>query len=222
MGMALVKICGVNDAAGRDAALAGGAAYLGFVFFATSPRNLAPAAASALAGPVRGHAETVAVTVDADDALLTAIASHLAPDWLQLHGKESLARAAAVRRFARKGVIKAVSVAQADDLAGAEVYRGSADMLLLDAKAPADAALPGGNGAAFDWTLLTSWRPPLPWMLSGGLTPENVKAALEMTGAPRADVSSGVEAAPGVKDPIRIRSFLVAANAASARDRFGA
>ncbi|MDX2234703.1 MAG: phosphoribosylanthranilate isomerase [Hyphomonadaceae bacterium] len=211
--MTETKICGLSEPAGVAAALAGGARYLGFVFFPRSPRHVEPARAGALAAPARGRADTVAVTVDADDALLAAIAAALAPDWIQLHGNEPPARVAAVRRFAGKGVIKALPIARAEDFADAARF-ADADRLLFDAKAPPGAQLPGGNGAAFDWGLLRGRTVPRPWLLSGGLTPDNVAEALRESGAGAVDVSSGVESAPGVKDPARILRFLDAARSA--------
>jgi phosphoribosylanthranilate isomerase len=207
------KICGVSDRAAVEAALTGGARYLGFVFFPKSPRHVAPDQAGALAQLARGRADTVAVTVNADDAQLAAIAAGLAPDWIQLHGAESPARVAAARRFARKGVIRAVGVARAADLEGLDAYAPVTDLFLFDAKAPETAALPGGNGAAFDWRILRGRTFPKPWMLSGGLAAENLREAVTESGAVAVDVSSGVESAPGVKDPSRIAAFLVAAKA---------
>lgn len=213
--MALVKICGVNDPASLDAAVAGGARYVGFNFFPKSPRYVTPEKAAALAARVRGRIEIAAVTVDADDGLLAEIDARLAPDWLQLHGAESPARAGAVRRFARQGIIKALPIARAEDFAVVPAAAAAADILLFDAKAPPGAALPGGNGAAFDWTLLSGRSIPKPWMLSGGLHPGNVAEAIRDSGAAQVDVASGVERAPGVKDPARIAAFLDAAQARS-------
>lgn len=211
--MALVKICGLRTAETVDAALRGEARYLGFNFFPKSPRFVTPEAAAALAGPARGRADTVAVVVDAEDALLAQIAARLAPDWIQLHGAERPDRVAAVRRFARKGVIKALAIARPEDFAAVAPAAAAADMLLFDAKAPAGSVLPGGNGAAFDWPLLAGRSIPKPWLLSGGLTPDNVAEAVRASGASQVDVASGVESAPGVKDPDRIMAFLAAAAA---------
>ena len=209
--MAEVKICGLNDPAGVAAALDGKARWLGFNFFARSPRYVSPERAAALAGPVAGRADTVAVTVDADDATLAAIAAALKPDWIQLHGREDPARAASVRRYARKGIIKVIGVADAGDLAAADLFAPVVDMVMFDAKAPAGAALPGGNGAAFDWRMLRGRKVARPWLLSGGLTTENVAEAVRESGAIAVDVASGVESAPGVKDALRIARFLAAA-----------
>lgn len=188
---------------------------LGFVFYPKSPRHVSPEQAGWLAGAARGRAEIVAVTVDADESLLAHIRNAVNPDWVQLHGEESPAAAARAKAFARKGVIKALPIARAEDFASAEAYGPVVDMLLFDAKAPAGAALPGGNGAAFDWSLLHGRRMPKPWILSGGLTPENVCEAIAASGATAVDVSSGVERAPGLKDEARIAAFLAAARGAS-------
>jgi phosphoribosylanthranilate isomerase len=209
--MADVKICGLSDVAGVAASLEGRARWLGFNFFPKSPRCVTADRAAALAGPARGRAETVAITVDPDDALLSAIAGTLAPDWVQLHGKESPARVAEAKRFAKRGVIKALGIARAEDFADVERYAAVADMILFDAKAPAGAAMPGGLGTAFDWRLMQGRRVGKPWLLSGGLTPENVAEAVRESGAAAVDVASGVESAPGVKDPALIARFLAAA-----------
>ena len=206
-----VKICGLNDPASVAAALDGKARWLGFNFFPKSPRYVSPERAAALAGPAAGRADTVAVTVDADEATLAAIAAALKPDWIQLHGREDPARAASVRRYARKGIIKVIGVADAGDLAAADLFAPAVDRLMFDTKAPAGAALPGGNGAAFDWQMLRARKFARPWLLAGGLTPENVAEAIATSGAEAVDVASGVESAPGVKDPERIARFLAAA-----------
>jgi phosphoribosylanthranilate isomerase len=208
--MTEVKICGLSDPEGVAAALAGEARFVGFVFFPRSPRHVSLEKAAALAVSARGRADIVAVTVDADETLLGAIAATLAPDWIQFHGGETPARVAAARRFARKGAIKALPIARAEDFAPVAAFGEAADMLMFDAKAPQGAALPGGNGAAFDWRLLRGRSVPRPWLLSGGLTPENLREALFESGAGAVDVSSGVESAPGVKDPERIARFLAA------------
>ncbi len=207
------KICGLSDVPGVDAALAGGARYVGFVFFPKSPRNIAPDKAAALAAPARGRADIVAVTVDATDEALATISAALRPDWIQLHGAEAPARVAAARRYARKGVIRAFGIARAADFASVDAYASVADAFLFDAKAPPEAALPGGNGAAFDWRILSGRTIARPWFLSGGLSAENLAEAVAESGAGAVDVSSGVERAPGVKDPLRIAEFLAAAKA---------
>lgn len=207
------KICGLNDRAGLEAALAGRARFVGLVFFPKSPRHVTFDQAASLAAHARGRAEVVAVTVNADDALLQEIAARLAPDWLQLHGDEPPARIEAVRRFAKRGIIKAIPIARSEDFAAASAY-DSADWLLFDAKAPPNAALPGGNGAAFDWRLLQGRAIAKPWFLSGGLDGSNLATAIVESGARAVDVSSGVEAAPGLKDALKISRFLAAAHAA--------
>lgn len=210
-----VKICGLRDERSVDAALAAGAAWLGFVFFAPSPRNIDVTRAAALARRARGAAGVVALTVDAADDLLAAIAGTLRPDLLQLHGGETPERVAAIRRSHGIPIMKAVGVAGPDDLDGTGRH-GAADRLLLDAKPPRNATRPGGNGAAFDWTLLAGFAPRQPWFLSGGLEPANVAAALAATGASAVDVSSGVESAPGRKDPELIHAFVRAVRQAEA------
>jgi phosphoribosylanthranilate isomerase len=205
-----VKICGLRTPADVEAAARAGAAYAGFVFFPPSPRHLAlaDARAAALAAPA-GLAK-VALTVDADDATLDAILAAVPLDMLQLHGAETPGRLAEIRARYGLPVMKAVGLADAGDLAAFDRYSSVADQLLVDARPPLGAALPGGNGRAFDWHLLAgrSWR--LPWMLAGGLDPDTVAAAIRITGARQVDVSSGVERAPGVKDPDRIARFVAA------------
>lgn len=206
--MTRAKICGLSTPDAVAAALAGGAAWLGFVFFPASPRAVDAVQARQLAEPARGPAEIVAVTVGADDRLLTEIALVLRPDWVQLHGAETPARAAEVRRLTGAKVIRALPVSGAEDVAAAAAWSGAADALMFDARPPADAALPGGVGARFDWGLLQGRAPGGLWFLAGGLDPDNVAEAVRRTGAPAVDVSSGVESAPGVKDPALIRAFL--------------
>ena len=207
-----VKICGLSTPDTLDAALDAGADMVGLVLVERSPRRVSLDAAASLAERARGRAAVVALVVDAPDEVLRRIAEALRPDWLQLHGRETPERAAAVRARFGLPVMKAVGVGQAADLARARAYAGAADRLLLDAKPPPGAALPGGNGRAFDWRLLAGLDLPLPFMLSGGLTPANVAQALRLA-RPDAglDVSSGVETAPGVKDADAIRAFLSAA-----------
>jgi len=208
-----VKICGLSDPEGMDAALAAGADYVGLVFFPASPRNVSLETAAALARRARGKAAIVALVVDPEDDALAAIAETVQPDILQLHGRESAERVAAIRARIGRPVMKALAVAGAEDLAAAGDYP-AADRILLDAKPPRDAARPGGNGLAFDWSLLEGFRPARPWLLSGGLSPENVGAAIAFTRAAGVDVSSGVESAPGRKDPERIAAFVAAARRA--------
>ncbi len=206
-----VKICGLRTEADVAAVAAAGAAYAGFVFFAKSPRNLTLPEAKrlALAAPV-GLAK-VALTVDADDATLDALVADVPLDMLQLHGRETPARVAEVRARYGLPVMKAMGVADEGDLSGLMEMSLVADQLLIDAKPPKSAALPGGNGLAFDWRLLVGRKWLRPWMLAGGLTPANVAEAVRLTGARQVDVSSGVESAPGVKDAGRIAAFVEAA-----------
>jgi phosphoribosylanthranilate isomerase len=206
-----VKICGLKTPADVAAVAASGAAYAGFVFFAKSPRNLTiPAARElALAAPV-GLAK-VALVVDAEDAFLDAITEAMPLDMLQLHGHESPDRVAEVRARYGLPVMKAVGVADEGDLAAVFDYSLVADQILVDAKPPKNADLPGGNGLSFDWRLVAQRRWLRPWMLAGGLTPDNVAEAIRLTNARQVDVSSGVESAPGIKDAGRITAFVKAA-----------
>jgi len=213
----IIKICGLSTAPTLDAALDAGADVVGFVFFEKSPRHLALDAARALAQRARGRAKIAALTVDASDAALAAIVAAVAPDFLQLHGRETPARVMEIKRRFGLAAIKAIGVSGAGDLAAAGAYAEAADRLLFDAKAPKDARHPGGNGVAFDWRLLAGLESPRPWLLSGGLDPDNVAQAIAVTGARGVDVSSGVESAPGVKDIARIEAFVAAARAAFAR-----
>ena len=202
-----VKICGLSDEESVDAALEAGADFVGFVFFPPSPRNVEIAAATALARRARGKAQIVALTVDADDVLITGITEGLRPDLLQLHGKETPARAAAVRKLIGRPVMKAIGVAKAADLGRTRDYP-AAERFLLDTKPPEDATRPGGNAAAFDWRILEGFVSSKPWLLAGGLKPANVASALAATGTGGVDVSSGVESAPGKKDSTLIRAFV--------------
>lgn len=208
-----VKICGLTQAPHVAAAIAAGASYVGFVFFARSPRHLGLEAARALALEVPPGVARVALVVNPTDAELAAILQVVPVDMLQLHGSESPARVAEVRARHGLPVMKAVGVAEADDLSALGAYEAVADQILVDAKAPRGAPLPGGNGLAFDWRLIAGreWRRP--WMLAGGLTPDNVAQAVRLTGARQVDVSSGVESAPGIKDTGRIAAFIAAARA---------
>ncbi len=206
-----VKICGLKTETALEAALVGGADYVGLVFFPPSPRNVTPAAAKALADKARGRARIVALAVDPDDALIDTITSAVAPDLIQLHGEETPERVAAIRRRCGTPVMKAVKVETSDDARRALAYREAADLILFDARAPADSTRPGGNGAPFDWRTLAAVKDEVAYMLSGGLTPDNVADAIEATGAKIVDVSSGVETGPGEKDPELIRRFLRAA-----------
>lgn len=206
-----VKICGLRTAADVEAVARAGAAYAGFVFFAKSPRNLSIAEAKlvALAAPT-GLAK-VALVVNADDAALEAILSQVPIDMLQLHGAESPERVSEVRTRFGLPVMKAVGLSGEADLAAIMDYSLVADQLLIDAKPGSGTDLPGGNGLAFDWRLLVGRRWLRPWMLAGGLSAQNVAAAIRLTGARQVDVSSGVEVAPGVKDAALITAFVRAA-----------
>ncbi len=210
-----VKICGLTEARDVAAAVEAGAAYVGFVFFEKSPRHLEPAAAAALAGDVPPGVAKVALTVDADDASLDRLCAAVPLDMLQLHGAETPARVAEVRARHGLPVMKALGISGAADLAAIDRYAQVADQLLIDAKPPPGATRPGGNAIAFDWGLVEGREWSLPWLLAGGLTPENVAEAVRRSGARQLDVSSGVETAPGHKDPARIRAFIAAARAAA-------
>ncbi|PRX37567.1 phosphoribosylanthranilate isomerase [Meinhardsimonia xiamenensis] len=201
------KICGLTRAEDVAAAVSAGAAYLGFVFFPRSPRHLDIDRAAELALGVPPGVAKVALTVDADDAMLEAILARVPVDMLQLHGRESPARVAEIKARFGLPVMKAVGVADEDDLAHLDRYAGVADQLLVDAKPPPGADRPGGNAVAFDWRLVAGRRWAVPWMLAGGLTPDNVAEAVRLTGARQVDVSSGVESAPGIKDAARIAEF---------------
>jgi phosphoribosylanthranilate isomerase len=207
------KICGLSTAETVAAAVAGGARFVGFVFYPASPRNVTPAQAGALARGVPPGVTRVGVLVDPGDDLLAAVLAAAPLDLLQLHGRETPERLAAIRRRFGKSLMKAIPVAAAEDLGAAEAYLDTADWLMFDAKPPRGKsdAMPGGNGLAMDWALLGGRRWPVPWMLSGGLTPENIAEAVHISGAPALDVSSGVERAPGIKDPAKIASFLARA-----------
>ena len=205
----LVKICGLKTPEMLDAALDAGADMVGFVFFPPSPRHIAtPDAARALGARVEGRARKVALTVDADESLLEQIVETLRPDMLQLHGRETPHRVERLRGYFGLPVMKALPVAEARDLEAVQRYSEVADWLLFDARAPKEATRPGGLGQPFDWHLLENVDVVLPFMLSGGLTPDNVAEALRMTRAPAVDVSSGVERAPGEKDAEKIRAFI--------------
>ena len=208
------KICGLSTPESVAAAVNAGAAYVGFVFFGKSPRNVSPEIARDLALDVPEGVAKVALTVDADDGFLDRILETVPLDMLQLHGHETPARVLEIRQRYGLPVMKAVGVAVEADLPALDAYARVADQLLVDAKPPKTAELPGGNGLAFDWRLIAGRRWPVPWMLAGGLTPDNLAIAAELTGAKQVDVSSGVESAPGVKDKDRIAAFLKAARGA--------
>jgi phosphoribosylanthranilate isomerase len=215
----IVKICGLSSAPAVEAALRAGADVVGFVFFARSPRHVAFEAARALGARARGRARIAALSVDADDEALARIVEALAPDVLQLHGRETPARVKEIGRRFACATMKAVGVAAPGDLAAAARFDDVADFLLIDAKPPKDAALPGGNGLPFDWRLARGFSPRTPWLLSGGLDPGNVAEAIALTGARGVDVSTGVESAPGVKDEGKIAAFVAAAREAFARSK---
>ncbi len=206
-----VKICGLTTAQSLITAVDAGARYVGFVFFKKSPRHLETRQAAALALEVPAGVAKVALTVNASDADLDAIVNNVPLDMLQLHGSESPARVVELRARYGLPVLKAVGIRDADDLAALDEYSAVANQILVDAKPPRNAVLPGGNGLAFDWRLIANRRWPVPWMLAGGLTPDNVAEAIALTGATQVDVSSGVESAPGVKDTALIKAFIAAA-----------
>ena len=203
-----VKICGLKTVDALAAALDAGADMVGLVFFPASPRNVEITEAAQLSQLAAGKATVVALTVDADDALLDRIVAEVKPQLLQLHGHETPARVAAVRKRYGIAVMKALAVATPADALGALAYRDAADLILFDAKAPKGSVIPGGNGVTFDWRLLDGVKNKVSFMLSGGLTLANVGDAIRATGAEIVDLSSGVESAPGVKDPDKIRAFV--------------
>lgn len=215
-----VKICGISSEPALAATIAAGADYFGLVIFPPSPRHLEPTAAAALAGLARARSRiaSVALLVDPGDDLVDAVCRIVDPDLVQLHGRETVDRVAAIRARAGRRIIKAVSVAGAADVAAGEAYHAPgtlADIVLFDARPPPDpSALPGGNGLAFDWHMLEGLADRMPFALAGGLTPDNVAAAIRLTGAGLVDVSSGVESRPGEKDPDLIHRFLQAAKTA--------
>ena len=206
-----IKICGLNTPAALDAALTARADYAGFVFFPPSPRHLPLADAAALGARAAGRIIRVGLFVDADDPAIAEAVAAAQLDILQLHGEESPARAAQVGAQFGLPVWKALPVTSAADVSRAAKYAGAVDLVLFDAKTPKGAALPGGMGLTFDWSLIAGWKGPLAWGLAGGLSPDNVAQAARKTGAPLVDVSSGVESAPGVKDMDRIAAFAYAA-----------
>jgi len=210
----IVKICGLKTPEAVDAAVNAGADMMGFMFFGPSPRNLDTTTAAELMARVSDSVTKVALTVDADDALLADIVENTSAQLLQLHGSESPGHVTALKARFGLPVMKMLPVSIAADLAAAKDYEGVADRLLFDAKPPKDATRPGGNALAFDWKVLQGFTSLLPWMLAGGLTAENVAAAIRISGATEVDVSSGVEDAPGVKNTDKIRAFIAAAKSA--------
>lgn len=212
-----IKICGLKTPEAIDAALAGGATHIGFIFFPKSPRNISPEDAGRLRRAARGRAKAVAVTVDADDTTLDRIVAATQPDMLQLHGKETPARVAEVKARYGLPAIKALSVSAPSDLDAAAPYAGIADRFLFDAKPPKDSVLPGGNGVSFDWRILSGLDLGTGYFLSGGLDAGNVGEAIRLAHPAGVDVSSGVESAPGVKDIGKIEAFFRAVRAATAK-----
>jgi phosphoribosylanthranilate isomerase len=210
----LIKICGLNTPAALDAAIEARADYAGLVVFPPSPRHVALAEAAALGARAAGRIKLVGLFVDAVDELIAETVAAAKLDVIQLHGKEDPARAAALRAAFGLPIWKALSVATREDVARAETYAGAADLMLFDAKPPKGAALPGGLGLVFDWSLLAGYRSSMAWGLAGGLGPDNVAEAARLTRAPLVDVSSGVETAPGVKDADLIAAFCRATRSA--------
>jgi phosphoribosylanthranilate isomerase len=213
----IVKICGLSTVQALDVALDAGADMVGFVFFPPSPRNVSLDAARALGVRVTGRAKKVALSVDADDELLTAMVRSLSPDFLQLHGRESPERVSVIKARFKLPVIKALAIEAKSDFAHVKTYASAGDWILLDAKAPADATRPGGLGKPFDWALLRGAIPGVPVILSGGLDAENIEEALQVTRVAAVDVSSGVESSPGRKDAQKIRKFIHIARQAHLR-----
>jgi phosphoribosylanthranilate isomerase len=204
------KICGITSFEALDAAIEGGARFAGFVTYPKSPRFLTVDKLAALAARAHGRVETVLVTVNADDEHLKAAVRAAQPDWIQLHGQETLGRVAEAKRFARRGIIKAVGIATQEDFQTLPPFYPVVDYFLFDAQAP-KGGLPGGNALPFDWQVMAGAQLGRPWFLAGGLNPGNVKEAIQVSGADLVDVSSGVESSPGLKDPLLIAQFLAAA-----------
>jgi phosphoribosylanthranilate isomerase len=205
-----VKLCGLRTPETLHAAIEAGADWVGFVFFPKSPRHVSLDEAKALAPLVAGRAKKVALLVDPSDTMIAGVIAALQPDFLQLHGHETPERVSEIKQRFGVPLIKAVGIAGQDDLIRARAYESMVDWMLYDAKPPKQAVLPGGNGVSFDWTLLKDAGKQHHFMLSGGLDADNVANALAITGAAGVDVSSGVESAPGIKDPERIKAFMAA------------
>ncbi|MFM6949668.1 MAG: phosphoribosylanthranilate isomerase [Novosphingobium sp.] len=205
-----IKLCGLTDSTALDAAVAARADFVGFNFYPPSPRFLPPAKAAELGAQAAGRIGRVGVFVDAADAAIAEAVAAARLDAIQLHGSESPQRAAELRSRFGIPVWRVISVAKAEDIAKAAAYKGAADFILFDAKTP-KGTLPGGMGLAFDWSLLAGVKLTLPWGLAGGLIPANVAEAVRITGAPLVDAASGIESAPGVKDPALIAAFCAAA-----------
>jgi len=205
-----VKICGLTRAEDVESAILYGANYLGFIVEAKSSRRLSLSDAAELSLPAKSSAKTVAVTVNPDDALIEDIVTQMQPDYIQLHGDESVDRVAEIARNSKTGIFKAIAVATAEDMKAAEHYAGVANFLLYDAKPPKGESARGGHGLSFDWNILSSAPLPKIWALAGGLTPENSVEAVARTNAPILDVSSGLEASAGIKDAAKIIDFMKA------------
>lgn len=203
-----VKICGLTDAESVAAAVDGGAKWTGFVFFPPSPRNLAIDTAAALVANVPGHVQRVGLFVDPEDLFLEEVLDNVELDLIQLHGREPVARVREIQKHFQRPVMKAIGIGGHEDLMIARRYEGVADRLLFDAKAPPGATRPGGNALAFDWELIAEQTFDVPWMLAGGLDADSMVRAVEATGATAIDVSSGVEDAPGIKSPAKIKRLL--------------
>ncbi|MZR29820.1 phosphoribosylanthranilate isomerase [Sneathiella litorea] len=212
------KICGLSDSAGVDAAILHGAAFVGFVFYPPSPRNVSPFVAATLAAKVPPHIKKVGLFVDPDEKLIRSVLTNVPLDWIQLHGSESPERVREIKETYSLPVIKAIKVDSASSLDEIARYDEIADMLLFDAKEPKsmENALPGGNGLAFDWELLAGANVSSPWMLAGGLNSTNIAEAVRISGATLVDTSSGVEFEPGRKNPAAIETFLAAVAAIDA------
>ncbi len=206
-----IKICGVKTIEVAQAAIEGGATHIGFIFFRRSPRNITPAKAAEIASHIKNKIKTVVVTVNADDELLNEITSLFSPDYIQLHGSETPERAREIKRKFGLKIIKAISVREQKDIFAADEFKDIADHILFDAKPNADSKLPGGNAISFDWKILSRFKPEYEYILSGGLTSENVKTAIKLTGTRFVDVSSGVESSPGNKDISMVKSFIESA-----------
>ena len=205
-----VKICGLMRPEDVEAAILYGASYLGFIVEAKSSRRLSVAQAASLSRPAKLSAKTVAVTVNPDNALIEAITAQMQPDYIQLHGDESVNRTAEIARLSKTKIIKAAAVSTAEDMKAAEHYAGVADFILYDAKPPKGESVRGGHGLSFDWSILTTAPLPKTWALAGGLSPDNAAEAIRRTKAPILDVSSGLEASPGLKDALKIQAFMKA------------
>jgi phosphoribosylanthranilate isomerase len=211
------KICGLSTPEALEAAIEAGATYVGLVFFEKSPRHVTIKQAkdlSALARKLSSKVKVVGLLVDPDDAQVMSVVRAVQPDYLQLHGRETLERVSEIKKMAERPIIKAIGVTTSNDVTAALDYGDVADLLLFDAKAPKGSATPGGNGIAFDWEALSPAQGKVAFMLSGGLSPDNVSSAIALVQPAAVDVSSGVEKSPGAKDPDLIRRFLEAVKTA--------